>query len=126
MVADGTFSDAFGGANLYAFVLGKPLKLRDPFGLSGLDFSPPLTMQPYNWRWAPIDPEAGIQRSLLETDPHFEAFRNYVDWLAGQKPSPINYIDMGRVEPAKVTLRQKPTEAVTPCRGQARIWQSAS
>jgi hypothetical protein len=85
----------FGGGNFYAFVLGKPLKLRDPFGLSGLDFSPPLTMQPYNWRWAPIDPEAGIQRSLPETDPHFEAFRNEVDWLAGQKPSPINYIDMG-------------------------------
>jgi RHS repeat-associated protein len=28
-----------GGENLYAFVLGRPLALRDPFGLSSMDFS---------------------------------------------------------------------------------------
>jgi RHS repeat-associated protein len=108
------------GTNLYVYATNDPLAYVDPFGMSrepvststssAPDFpqvpmapsiglqAPTLTLQPYNWRWSPIDPELGTQGPLLiQTDPHFEAFHNYLARVefGGGKPSWLNYVDMG-------------------------------
>jgi RHS repeat-associated protein len=108
------------GTNLYAYAGNNPLAFVDSTGtsrqatmsagaspqpvFSGVPYTqniglraPKLTPQPYNWNWAPIDPEAGTQSSALLADPYFDPFRQYIDWVNthGGTPTGFDYLAMG-------------------------------